>query len=349
MTFTLAELSQKLAVPFKGDGACVVTRIAPLASANTGAITFCDKGKYRQQLLTSQASVVILAKEDSEFCNTNQLITAQPYLIFAKVAECFSTAQPTKTGIHPSAIIGEHCQIANTAYIGPYVVIENNVHIGDHTAIHAHTFIGQNCKIGAYCTLWPRVTLYPEVHIGDKSTVHSHTVIGGDGFGYSPSPEGWHKIPQLGSVRIGNQVEIGSNTTIDRGTLEATVIEDGVKLDNLIQVAHNVKIGQNTVIAGCTGISGSTVIGKNCIIAGGVCIADHLHIADGTTITGMAMVTKSITEAGLYSSGTGLLPNLAWRKNAARFRHLNELALKIRDLEAKLNTLVLEEVPRESD
>lgn len=338
-SFSLEELSHKLGARLQGDGSCLISTIAPLASAQTGALTFCDKSKYRQQLQNTQASAVIVTEEDLPFCSTNALVSTQPYLTFAKAAALFANVVTPLPGIHKTAHIGENCTIPANVYIGPYAVIEDNVTIGEDSVIHAHSFIGRNCQLGSHCTLWPHVTLYADVKIGSHVTIHSGAVIGGDGFGYSPSREGWHKVPQLGSVTIGDNVEIGSNTTIDRGTLEATSVGNGVKLDNLIQVAHNVQIGENTAIAACTGIAGSTIIGKNCVIAGGVGFAGHIRITDNVTITGMAMVTKSIEEPGLYSSGTGLFPNSEWRKNIVRLRHLNELALKVKTLEAKLNQM----------
>lgn len=336
LTYTLAEINEKLGTRLEGDGTCIISGVAPLHSATTGKISFCDKGKYRDNLLATHASAVILAPDDMPFCRTNALITTNPYLAFAKVAALFAPTKTYEPSIHPTAIIGKNCSIAASVYIGPYVVIEDEVTLGEHTVIHPHCFIGQGCVIGSHSTLWPRVTLYAGVTLGHDTIIHSGAIIGSDGFGYSPSPEGWHKIPQVGTVTIGNRVEIGANTTIDRGTLDATHIADGVKLDNQIQVAHNVKIGENTAIAACTGIAGSTTIGKNCMIAGGVGIAGHIEITDNVILTGMAMVTKSINEPGVYSSGTGILSSQEWRKNAARFRHLNELALKVRELESKL-------------
>ncbi|MBI5447641.1 MAG: UDP-3-O-(3-hydroxymyristoyl)glucosamine N-acyltransferase [Gammaproteobacteria bacterium] len=332
-SFTLADINQKIGTTLRGDGSCVISTVASLTNAKAGALTFCENGKHTQHLKNTQASAVILTEEDLPHCPTHALISKQPYLSFTKVAALFSHTCALTPGIHPTAQIGQHCVIPSSVYIGPYVIIEDHVTLGEHTAIHAHSLIGHHSQLGAHCILWPRVTCYSFVSIGHHTAIHSGAVIGSDGFGYQPSPEGWQKVPQLGSVVIGNHVEIGANTTIDRGTLEATSLADGVKLDNLIQIAHNVQIGENTAIAACTGISGSTRIGKNCIIAGGVGFAGHLHITDNVTITGMAMVTKSIDEPGLYSSGTGLFTNKEWKKNIVRLRHLNELALRVKALE----------------
>lgn len=339
--FTLNELAHSLNARLQGDGRLTITGVCNLKPGKTHCLSFCRPGKFTQALAETQSAAVIVSAEDATHCPTPCLIVDNPELAFAKVAQLFSAASQARTpGIHPSAIIGERCQLGKDIYVGPYVVIEDDVSLGEHTQIHAHSFIGQGSQIASHCLIWPRVTLYPKVTLGERCIIHSGAVIGSDGFGFTPGPNGWEKVPQLGSVEIAQGVEIGANTTIDRGTLEATLIEEGVKLDNLIQLAHNTKIGQNTVIAACTGVAGSTSIGKNCIIAGGVGFAGHISVCDGTTITGMAMVTRSIDEPGVYSSGTGLLPSQDWRKNAVRFRQLNELASRVKTLETQLQALL---------
>lgn len=343
LSYNLNQLAEHIGARLQGDGRCVITHVGPLHPGKAGTLTFCRPGKFSDKLRETQASAVIVAADDAEICPVPALIVENPETAFAKIATLFDQAAQTKPGIHPTALIGENCQIPASCYIGPYVVIEEGVTLGEGCRIHAHSVIAHHCQIGDHCTLGPRVTLYPLVSMGHHSIIHSGSVIGSDGFGYTPTASGWKKTPQIGTVEIGSHVEIGANTTIDRGALESTQVGDGVKLDNLIQLAHNTKIGQNTVIAACTGIAGSTVIGKNCIIAGGVGFAGHLQITDGVTITGMAMVTKSITEPGVYSSGTGLLPSQEWRKNAVRFRHLNELAAKVKELETQLKHLLAED------
>ncbi|OGT77899.1 MAG: UDP-3-O-(3-hydroxymyristoyl)glucosamine N-acyltransferase [Gammaproteobacteria bacterium RIFCSPLOWO2_12_FULL_38_14] len=343
MICRLEEISQKLGLPLQGDGNCLISTIAPLATAKPGAISFCDKGKYRNHLKKTQASAVILSVEDVALCPTNALIAEHPYLAFAKALELFSSEKPRAPHIHPTAIIEKNCIIPNTVYIGPYVVIEEGCVLGEHVVLLAHTYLGHHCQIGSHTRLEARVTLYPEVTVGEHCILHSGVVVGSDGFGYTPHKEGWQKIPQIGTVIIGNYVEIGANTTIDRGTLEATVIGNHVKLDNLIQIAHNVRIGDNTAIAACVGISGSTTIGKNCMIAGATGIGGHLEITDNVTITGMTMVTKSITKPGIYSSGTGMFHNKEWKRLVARLRHLGELALKVKILETQAKSEALDE------
>ena len=337
-SFTLAQIAEKVGAIVHGDGACLITHLSPLQTADNKAISFLDNPRYRQFLMTTRAGAVILHQNELENCPTNALIAKDPYLTFAKVAELYSPTIKFSAGIHPTAIISKNCKIDPTAFVGPYTIVEDNVCIGAKSILQGHCFIGQSSQIGSHTFIHANVTLYANTQIGDNCRIHSGVVIGSDGFGYAKATT-WHKIPQLGRVIVKNNVEIGANTVIDRATLETTVIEDGVKIDNLVQVAHNVHIGEHTAIAGCVGIAGSVTIGKNCLIGGGTGIGGHIEITDNVALTGMTMVTKSIKEPGVYSSGTGLQINSQWRKSVARFHHLNELALKIRELEKKLQKL----------
>lgn len=336
--YPLLEIAEKVGAKVHGDGAHLISHCASLQNADASAISFLDNPRYRHYLHGTHAGAVILRQEELEHCPTNALITHDPYFTFAKVAELYAPKITYAPGIHSSAIIGEGCQIDPSAYIGPYSVLEAQVTIGEHTVIKGQCFIGNNTNVGNHTFLHPQVTIYHDTIIGAHCLIHSGVVIGSDGFGYAKAKT-WHKIPQLGRVVIQNHVEIGANTVIDRATLETTVIHEGVKIDNLVQVAHNVKIGEHTAIAGCVGIAGSATIGKHCLIGGATGVGGHIEVTDNVAITGMTMVTKSITEPGVYSSGTGLQKNAQWRKNVARFHHLNELALKVKNLEDRLKKL----------
>ena len=313
--YTLAELAAILGAELQGDPSCIITSIATLRNAQTGQITFLDNVRYRKYLAGTQASAVILASPNLTECNTNALIYNNPYLAYSKVATLFECAPTNKVGIHPSAIIGENCEIDATASIGPLSVIGNNVTIGENVNIGAGCVISDRSRIGANSRLWPRVTIYHDVHIGQRVIIHSGVVVGSDGFGFAQDKGVWHKVPQLGGVIIGDDVEIGANTTIDRGALENTIIHEGVKIDNLVQIAHNVSIGAHTAIAGCVGIAGSTSIGKYCAIGGAVGIGGHISITDRVMLTGGTIATQSINEPGIYSSGTVVAqPALKWKK-----------------------------------
>lgn len=330
---TILELTKSLGAEFKGDGTCLITGIAPLNTAKSGQISFLDNPKYRKYLSTTMASAVILSPKHLSLCPTNAIVTDNPYYAYARAANFFALKRKSKVGIHSSAIIGVDCQIAESAFIAANTVIGDRVFIGEKVVVEPGCVIGDDCQLAANTQLAANVTLYYGTHIGERGLVHSGVVIGADGFGFAQSSQGWYKVPQLGGVKIGNDVEIGANTTIDRGALEDTVIEDGVKLDNQIQIGHNVKIGAHTIIAGCTAIAGSTIIGKYCIIAGSVDINGHITIADKTIVTAASCVSKSITEAGVYSSGTRAIEHGIWLKNAVHFEHLTTLAARLKKLE----------------
>jgi UDP-3-O-[3-hydroxymyristoyl] glucosamine N-acyltransferase len=335
--YKLSELINGLDVTIKGDPDCLISGISPIQQSQPGHITFLTNSLYRKHLATTQASAVILTENDAEACAVNAIISRNPYFTYAKIAGYFADQSEVVTGIHPTVVVGNDSQIDSSA------VINANCVIGSHVKIAANVVIGPGCIIADHVEidestiLDARVTLYSKVKIGKRSRIASGAVIGSDGFGFANQKGVWHKVPQLGSVIIGDDVDIGANTTIDRGAIENTVIEDGVKLDNLIQVGHNVHIGANTIIAGCVAIAGSTVIGKNCMVGGATCFAGHISIGDNVMITGMTAVTKSIHEPGIYSSGiVGAVPNHEFRKNNARFHRLENLMQRVKDLEAAL-------------
>ena len=320
-----------------------VTGIAPLATATQQQVSFLSNRKYRPQLETTQAAAVILDSDSAAHCPVHCLVHSNPYLAFARLSHAFSTRPSAAAGIHPSAHISDSASVGKAASIGAGVVIMEGVSIGDQVTIGPNTVIEADVVIGDRVTLMANVTLYHAVTIGSDVTVHAGAVIGSDGFGYAPNPElgdshgyGWQKIAQLGSVSIGNRVEIGANTTIDRGALDDTVIEDDVIIDNQVQIAHNCVIGKGTAIAGCVGMAGSSGIGNYCSIGGGAGIAGHLSIADGTTVMGMTLINRSVTKPGAYASGTGMQDASSWRKSAVRFTQLDSLNQRVKALEKQV-------------
>ncbi len=338
-SWTLGELAQALGVKFQGDSSLEISGLATLANAKPGQISFLANPLYRAQLQTTQASAVIVEQQEADSCGLPALIAEHPYLLYAKLSHYFDRRKRQATGIHPSAVVAADAVIGDGCKIGPNVVLESGVSLGSGVEIGPGTVIGVNCRIGDDCVIYANVTLYHSVTVGQRCTLHSGVVLGADGFGFANEQGAWVKIAQLGGVTIGDDVDVGANTTIDRGALQDTRIGSGVILDNQIQIAHNVEIGEGTAIAGCTGIAGSTKIGKYCTIAGAVGIAGHLTITDRVHITMRSAITHSITAPGSYSSGTAMSETKYWRKNAARFRKLDEMARRIIELEKKLRRL----------
>ncbi len=337
-SWTLSALAEALGVEWRGDADLVLSRLAPLGSADTGALSFLANPLYRQQLATTAASAVILHPSLAQECQVAVLLSETPYLTYARASHLFDLAPRPVAGIHPSAIVDPSAEIGPGASVGARAVIEADVVLGAGVLVGPGCVIGAGASIGAQTRLHANVTLYHRVSIGARCVLHSGVVIGADGFGFANERGRWIKIAQLGSVRIGDDVEIGANTTIDRGAIGDTTIGNGVILDNQIQIAHNVEIGDFTAISGCTGIAGSTRIGRHCTIAGGVGIAGHLVIGDRVHITMRTDVTGSLPEAGSYSSGTAVSETREWRKNAARFRQLDGLARRLVTVERKLGS-----------
>ena len=335
---TLKELSLILDGVVQGDETLVINSVATLEHATAGQISFLANSKYRAQLESTQASAVLLSAKDAQDYPGTALVVKDPYVGFARVAQLLDTTPKAAMGIHPSAQIDPSAQLGEGVAIGANVVIGANVILGENVQIGAGTVIGQDSIIGSNSRLWANVTLYHNVHLGQDCIIHSGAVIGSDGFGYANERGQWVKIPQTGGVRIGDRVEIGANSTIDRGALGHTEIHNGVIIDNQVQVAHNDIIGENTAIAGSTTIAGSVTIGKYCIIGGNCAIAGHLSIADGVHISGATNITGNMREPGLYSSATVAMDNKLWRKNTVRFRQLDELFQRVKTLEKNLNT-----------
>lgn len=331
-TFTLKELADLLGAELKGDGAKTISGIATLASAQPHQLSFLANSKYLSQLPSTQAGAVLLDSESVPHCHTNALILDDPYLAYAKLSHHFNPAPKCNPGIHPSAIIDVTATIEDDVHIGANVVVEAHAVVGKSSVVECGSVIGAYAQIGKSCHLHSRVTLNHHVILHDRVTLHSGVVIGADGFGFANQQGRWQKIAQIGSVVIHNDVDIGALTSVDRGALDDTVIEEGVIIDNHVQIAHNCHIGAFTAIAGCVGIAGSTRIGKYCTIAGQAGIAGHLTIADKVHIAMQAQVTNSISQPGSYSSGTGLLPSNDWRKMVVRLRQLDQLARQVKSL-----------------
>ncbi|MEA3278689.1 MAG: UDP-3-O-(3-hydroxymyristoyl)glucosamine N-acyltransferase [Pseudomonadota bacterium] len=336
MEITLEELARRLGVELRGEGGVKVCRVDTLRRADAECLCFFADGKYRDQLTATSAAAVIVAEKYADLCPVAALVSPNPYLTYAEAANLLHPKPPRAGGRHPSAVVAESARVDPSAWIGPTVVVEEGAQIGPQVFVGPGCIVGAECRIGAGSRLVARVTLCERTLIGERVLLHPGAVIGREGFGFAKDGERWVRIPQLGRVRLGDDVEIGANSAVDRGALEDTVIADGAKVDNLIQIGHNCHIGENTAMAACSGISGSTRIGRNCTIGGAVGMAGHLEIGDNVHFTGMAMVTRSFTEPGLYSSGTPAMPSAEWRRNVARFRHLDELARRVKRLEQAL-------------
>lgn len=336
MSWTLAQLAKHVNAELKGNGDCEIHSVATLLNAGQGQISFFTNSKYKAQLQETRASAVILQPDFINDCPVDALIVKNPHAAYARIAQLLYPISSDYGVIHPSAQSSPAATIADTASIGANVVIEGGAVIGDRVSIGANTYIGKNTHIGADSRILANVTICNNVNIGERVIIHPGAVIGADGFGQAYDAGVWVKVPQVGGVRLGDDVEIGANTTVDCGAIEDTVIEEGVKLDNQIQIAHNVRIGAHTVIAAATAIAGSTSIGQHCMIAGAVAIAGHLTIADNVTITAMTMVTKSIPEAGSYSSGISAENTAIWHRVHARLKLLDDMAKRLLHIEKKL-------------
>jgi UDP-3-O-[3-hydroxymyristoyl] glucosamine N-acyltransferase len=333
---TLGQLATLVNGQVKGDPSYVLTGVATLMGATKDQISFLTNGTYRPALETTEAGAVILTPEDAGSTDKPALITDNPHLAFAKIAHlCLPSAQSEDGEIAITAVVHPTAKVHPTATLENFVVVGAHAQIGAGCLIQTGCVIGEQVQLGENCRLFPQVTLYPEVILGDRVVIHAQTVVGSDGFGFAFNKSSWHKVPQLGSVRIGDDVEIGSHTTIDRGAIEDTIIEQGVKIDNQVQIAHNVVIGAYTVVAGTAAFAGSAKIGRYCLIGGGATFAGHITVCDQVQIAGMTTVTRSITKPGTYSSGTGMMPATQWRKSVVHFRNLDEIVKRLRKLEEK--------------
>ena len=337
MKYTLGELASRTGVRLNNESYSdlEIEAVAPLQSSAAGDISFCANPRYKKHLAESQASAVILKEElESSFAGAS-LISKNPYATYAQVAALLSPVDTPAPEIHVSAVIHETAKVGQGCYLGPNTVIDANAVIEDGCLLTAGIYIGKTSVVGEGTRINANVSVYHNCKIGKRNIIHSGAVIGADGFGFAHDAGKWIKVPQTGGVVLGDDVEVGASTTIDRGALDNTVIEDGVKLDNQIQIAHNVRIGAHTAIAGCSGVAGSTTIGKHCTIAGMCTIVGHIELTDNVHITAMSLITKSIKTPGSYSSGTAFEETSSWRKNSVRFKQLDVISRRLQKLENK--------------
>ena len=333
MSFSLAELAGRFGGTVLGDAAVRIRQVAPLESAGPGELSFLASRKYQKLLSTTRAAAVLLPEDAAAATQLPRIVCKNPYATYARIATLINPEHRPAAGIHARAVIDAQAKVAPSASVGPCAVVEAGAEIGDGVVIGAHCFVGERARIGSHSRLHPNVTVYHDCLIGERVILHSGAVIGADGFGMAMDDGRWLKIPQIGRVVIGDDVEVGASTTIDRGALDDTIIEEGVKLDNQIQIGHNCHIGAHTAIAGCTGIAGSVRIGKYCMLGGNAMISGHLTIADRVVVSGGTLVAKSITAPGTYTAVYPMQPHAQWLKNAALVRHLDELMERLRSLE----------------
>ena len=324
ISIPLGVLVAELGGTLLGDPGRLVEGLAPLETAGPGFVSFLSNPKYQSQLVSTQAGCVIVAPALADIARQRGacIVTDNPYLYFARLTQIWrrKTRPPQPVGVHPTAFVDPSAEVDPSAWVGPLCCVERNARVGPNTVLHSRVTVGEGCVVGARCIL------------------HSGVVLGADGFGFAPSPEGWVKIEQLGVVRVGDDVEIGANTCVDRGALADTVLEDGVKLDNLIQIGHNVRIGRNTAMAGCAGVAGSATIGENCTVGGGAIILGHIQIGDNVHISAATVVSKSIRKPGQY---TGIFPvdeNASWERNAASLKQLHSLRDRIKTIEKEIKS-----------
>ena len=336
MSHSLGEIAEISGAELIGDVDAQVVGAASLATASANEVSFLANKRHVRYLSETRAAAVFVSGEYAERCPVNTLVSQDPYLAFVKVLRFFHPSPDVAPGIHAAAIVSPDSRVAKTASVGAAAVIGSNSNVGEHTVIGPGCVIGADVEIGQGTRLSANVSICDGVTIGSNCILHPGVVIGADGFGIVQEDGAWLKIPQTGGVQIFDNVEIGANTTIDRGALDNTIIEEGVKLDNQIQVGHGVKIGAHTAIAGCVAIAGSTSIGKRCMIGGLSALSGHIEITDDVIITGMSGVNNSIKEAGIYSSGVPITDNAKWRKNMARLKNLDDITRRLVALEEKL-------------
>jgi UDP-3-O-[3-hydroxymyristoyl] glucosamine N-acyltransferase len=338
MPSRLAELAVRYGCELQGDPDAVVDRVAALQEAGPGSVAFLANPRYRRHLATTLATAVVLDAASAAACPVAALVARNPYATFARIAQQLHPSPPVAAGVHPSAVVEPGAVVDPTAAVGAHAYVASGATVGPRASIGPGSIVLEGASIGADSRLVARVTVCERTRLGARCIVHPGAVIGADGFGHAPDEGGYVKVPQLGAVVIGDDVDVGCNTTIDRGALGDTVIGNGVKIDNLVQVGHNVRIGEHTVIAACSGISGSTVIGRRCMLGGMVGIVGHLEICDDVAVTGRTMVSSSIRRPGVYSSGLPADEARRFRRNAARFQRLDELARRVRRLEGGSGT-----------
>ena len=336
MATSLGELAAQFGSELIGDPSTQVSYVATLRNATDDAISFLSNPAFRDELKSTKAAAVIVTAADADICPADALLADDPYLLYARVASVLHPLADFEPGIHSTAVVDKSARIASSAHLAAHVVIGENCVVGEDVFIGPGSVLGSRCSVGDGSRLTANVTLVQDVDVGNRAMLHPGAVIGSQGFGNATSPDGWVRIPQVGGVRIGDDVDIGANTTIDRGAIDDTVIGDGVRIDNLVQIAHNVQIGEHTAMAAMTGISGSTVIGKRCLFAGQSGTFGHITICDDAIIGAAAVISKDIREPGLYSGYLPAESDKNWKRKAARFRQLDELAKRVKKLEKKV-------------
>ena len=332
--YTLAHLAELLDAKLIGDGQCEITGLATLQNAEPGQLSFLSNPSYVGQLKNSKASAILIDKKYLDSCPGNKLVTVIPYVSFAKATALFNNSPIPPAGVHESASVDASAVLGKNVSISANAVIAGNVSLGDDVVIGAGCYVGENVILGKACKLHSNVTLYHGVVLGKNVKIHSGSVVGADGFGFAFDGSKSIKIYQLGGVKIGDDVEIGAGSTIDRGALEDTEIGNGVKIDNQVQIGHNCKIGEHTIICGCAGIAGSVTIGKYCIMGGGSGVVGHIAIADKVQVSAMSLVSQSIPEPGMYSTGTIQAKTSQWKRNAIRFQQLDSIAKRLKEIES---------------
>lgn len=339
MQHTLGEIAHAIGAELRGDPSCRISGVATLEHAGPGQLSFLGNPRFTRFLDSTRASAVILRREDSAGCPVQALLADDPYVAYVKAAQMLHPQPLPAAGVDARAAVAAGAQVADSASIGACAVIEAGAVIGENACIGPGCVIGAEAVVGRDSRLVANVTLCRGVRVGARVLIHPGAVIGADGFGLAREAGRWLKMPQLGAVQIGDDVEIGANTAIDRGALDDTVIEEGVKIDNLVQIGHNVRVGAHSAIAGCAVIAGSVKIGKRCMIGGAAALAGHIEIVDDVIITGQSGVPNSIRTPGTYSGGIAAVENRTWLRNMVRFRHLDEMARKIRELETRLERM----------
>lgn len=333
MTVSLGELASQFGCELRGDANTEIHQVASLQTAGPDSLGFLSNSSFKQQLAETNAAAVVLRAADADDCPSACLIHENPYACFARIAAFLNPPPAVKAGVHSSAVVAPTAKVAASAQIAANVCIGDGSTVGENTYIGPGCVIGANCEIGDNGRMLANVTVVRNASVGKRFLIHPGTVIGCDGFGNAMTPEGWVKVPQLGSIRIGNDVEIGANCTFDLGALGDTVIENGVRIDNLVHIAHNVRVGEHTAIAGQCGFSGSIVIGKRCMFGGQSAVAGHIEICDDVIVFGKGMITKSITVPGTYGTGIPALPVKEWGRMVARVRRLDSLIERVSKLE----------------
>ena len=339
MAIRLQELAQAIGAELRGDPELQITGVGTLQQAQSGHLSFLSNPQYGRYLASTAASAVVLGPEDAERCPVAALVTDNPYLGYARAARLLFPLPPFEAGIHPSAVVDRSARVDASAHVGACAVIGEGAMIGPGAYIGPGSVIEAGCQVGESSRLVARVTLCRDSRIGARCLIHPGAVLGADGFGLANDRGRWEKVPQLGCVRVGDDVEIGANTTIDRGALEDTVLHDGVKLDNLIQIAHNVEIGAHTAMAGCSAVAGSTKIGSHCTVGGLTGVVGHLTIGDNVHFSAATLVTRSFESPGYYSGGLPAMDNAEWRKAVARVRRLEEMSRELKALKKRIRTL----------